>query len=78
MDKVRECGLMFSREGTRQERKDVGEDECVETNRELWRVVAGNADAIMKGLRYEDARRHWRAGARHDSFDLEFPYDVSE
>jgi hypothetical protein len=50
MEKVRECGLMFLREETQQDRKVVAEDECVEPNREFWRVVPGSADAMMKGL----------------------------
>ena len=29
MEKVRECGLKFLREESRQERKDGSEDECV-------------------------------------------------
>jgi hypothetical protein len=73
MEKVRECGLMFSREETQQERKDVGEDEWVEPNREFWRVVARSADAMMKGLQDKDTPRRRRAAARHDNLDLEFP-----
>jgi ketosteroid isomerase-like protein len=32
----------------------VGEDACVEPNREFWRVVPGSGDAMMKGLQDKD------------------------
>ena len=73
MEKVWECGLMLLREEARQDWEVVGEDECVEPNREFWRVVPGSADAMMKGFRDKDTPQRRRAVARHDNLDLEFP-----
>jgi len=71
MEKVRKCGLMWSREETLQVRKVCGETECVETVHPFWGVVVGKPDSMMKGLWAEETRRHRRAGTRHDNFDLE-------
>jgi hypothetical protein len=71
MDKVGECGLMWSRENTGKERKDVGEGEWVMSSCECLRLVAGCSDAMVKDRRHEDARHRRRAEARH-AFDLEF------
>ena len=71
MEKVREWGLMWSREDTGKERKDAGEDECVKSKRECWRCVAGCSDAIVKRAGHEDIYRRRRDAARH-RFDLKF------
>jgi hypothetical protein len=50
MEKVRKCGLMWSREETLQVRKVCGETQCVETVHPFWSVVVGMPDSMMKGL----------------------------
>ena len=78
MEKVRECGLKLSREETRQMGKVGGEEEREETRPQVSGVVVGNLNWMMKGLRDEDTRWQRRAAARHENFDLDSCYEVSE
>jgi hypothetical protein len=74
MEKVRECGLKFLREEIRQMRKDGSEKECMETTHRFLEIVVGNPRSlmpVMRSLREEDTRWRRRAGARHETFDLE-------
>ena len=70
MEKVRECGLMLSREETRQVGKVGGEEEREETRPQVSGVVVGNLNSMMKGLPDEDRRWQRRAAARQGNFDL--------
>jgi hypothetical protein len=78
MEKVQECGLKLSREETRQVGKVGGEEEREETRPQVSGVVVGNLNSMMKGPRDEDTRWQRRAAARHENFDLDSCYDVSE
>ena len=75
MEKVRECGLKLSREETGQVGKVGGEEEREEMRPQVSGVVVGNLNSMMKG---EDTRWQRRAAARHENFDLDSCYDVSE
>ena len=70
MEKVRECGLVSSRELTRQVGKVGGEDERVETRHQVSWVVGGKANSMMNGLQDADTRWQRRAAARQGNFDL--------
>ena len=70
MEKVRECGLMWSREETLQVWKVCGENECVETMHPFCVSFVANPDSMMKGLWDAETRRRRRAGTRHDNLDL--------
>ena len=78
MEKVGECGLKLSREETRQVGKVGGEEDREETKPLVSGVVVGDLNSMMKGLRDEDTRWQRRAAARHENFDLDSYYDVSE
>ncbi len=78
MEKVRECVLKSSREQTRQAWKIGGDDEGVKTMHQVSGVVVGNPNAMREGLRDEDTRRQRRAAARHENFDWNCSYEVSE
>jgi hypothetical protein len=70
MEKVRECGLVSSRELTPQVGKVGGEDERVETMHPVSRVVGGKANSMMNGLQDADTRWQRRAAARQGNFDV--------
>jgi hypothetical protein len=63
---------MWSREDAVNQRKDVGEDECMMSTCECWKVFAVCSDAIVKRVRHEDTPHRRRDAAGH-WLDLKFP-----
>ena len=78
MEKVRDFGLMLSRDETLQAGMAVGDDESVGADRQFWRVVGAGPGSMVKNF---GVKAHLGIGVREHVWKLcnwNLCYDVSK